>query len=133
MKTITSKGIIVSVMIAFFCLSFSNASGEEAKDVRRIILIQGNGTSGTVKPDIPPLIQLSASIDRDLITITSSENVTARITITDCAEEEYYFDCIASLSPTYSFYFYPPDITEELTLHVIIGDKEYIGYLEPEW
>lgn len=133
MKVIVSKGIIVTFILTLLCFGFSNASVEEAYHGSKIILKPNKDNSGTVKPEIPPLIQLIASIDKDQITITSSENVTSRITITDHTDEECYFDCVATISPTYSFYFYPPYITEELTLHVIIGDKEYIGFLDPVW
>lgn len=132
MFALLKRLLLISLLTAMPCIVFQYACAYESAN-KTVRILPKKSDSGNTKPEIPSLIQLSASIDRDLITITSSENVTARITITDCAEEEYYFDCIASLSPTYSFYFYPPDITEELTLHVIIGDKEYIGYLEPEW
>ncbi len=81
---------------------------------------------------MPPLLQLSATVDRDRITITSSQNVMARVTVTDCEDEECYFDSMAMISPTYSFYL--PDITGDLLLHIFfIGETEYIGLLDLNW
>ncbi len=55
----------------------------------------------------------------------------AHVTVTDCEDEECYFESMAIISPTYSFCL--PDITGDLLLHIFIGETEYVGLLDLNW
>lgn len=122
--------LLISLLVAIIGVGSLYAT-ENGTGNTVVIFYPKKNDSGSVKPNIPPLIDLSATIDRDQVTIISSENVIARVTITDYAEEECYFDNVVSISPTYTCTL--PDITGELTLHIIFDGIEYIGYLDLDW
>lgn len=128
--SIKTKFLILFIT-AMLCGGSSYASIEGTGNKKTIIFYPKKNDTGTVKPNVPPLLQLSATVDRDQITITSTQNVMAHVTVTDCEDEECYFESMAIISPTYSFCL--PDITSDLLLHIFIGETEYVGLLDLNW
>lgn len=130
MTAIFTKRIFVALLLAIFSVGFSFASDDETKE-KPIILEPIKDTTGPFKPKAPSLIQLSAITDRDGVIVTSTDTVVARIQVTDYLNGDIYFDRYVSLSPSYRCAL--TGIREELTIHITIGDTEYIGYFELNW
>lgn len=94
---------------------------------KEIILI-GTGTHNPSIPQAPSYIRLSATVDGCGVTVSSNVDVMAQVQIIGSDSGAIYYDSIVALAP--SCRCYVPTTGESLTIHVLIGDSEYIGYFE---